>query len=193
MDTRRVRLDCPVTKSAFLPSNSTMCSRNSPNMAQNGPNGAQFVSTCPKIKNGPYLGLHGSKPNSEGTESTRNPPLFVVFNPRNGPTRRLHPSTHGHLVELEGSPGRAQWVPTVGPLGSTGPKRNDFSKVVPRPLGMLTQVFLARFEPVVTRFRQLKSRNALKMGRFGTKKGSKLGQSCVFPKVIVDQLGCTNK
>ena len=39
--------------------------------------------------------------------------------------------------------------------GSTrvpGAKKNIFSKVVPGPLGMLKQVFLARFEPVVARF-----------------------------------------
>ena len=39
--------------------------------------------------------------------------------------------------------------------GSTrvpGAKKMTFFKVVPRPLGMLKQVFLARFEPVVARF-----------------------------------------
>ena len=33
-----------------------------------------------------------------------------------------------------------------------GAKKMIFFKVVARPLGMLKQVFLARFEPVVTRF-----------------------------------------
>ena len=56
----------------------------------------------PKTKSGPHLGLCGSNPNSEGTYSTCNPPLFVVSKPRNRPTRRLDPRTSGHLVEPEG-------------------------------------------------------------------------------------------
>ena len=58
---------------------------------------------------------------------------------------------------------------------------------------MLKQVFLARFEPVVARFGPRKSQNALKMGRFKSKNGSKMGQNRVFPKVILDHLGCSNK
>ena len=37
-----------------------------------------------------------------------------------------------------------------------------------------------------------KSQNALKMGRFGTKNGSKMGQKRIFPNLILDHLGCTN-
>ena len=65
--TFHVRLDCPVTKSPFLPSNSTICPRNGPKMAKNGPECAQFASNNPKTKNGPYLGLRGSNLNSDGT------------------------------------------------------------------------------------------------------------------------------
>ena len=39
----------------------------------------------------------------------------------------------------------------------------------------------------------LKSQNALKMGCFGTKNGSKMGQKWVFPKMSQDHLGCLNK
>ena len=39
----------------------------------------------------------------------------------------------------------------------------------------------------------LKSQNALKMGCFVTKNGSKMVQKCVFPKVIPDHLGCLSK
>ena len=38
-----------------------------------------------------------------------------------------------------------------------------------------------------------KSQNALKMGYFGTKNQSKMDQKCVFPKILLDYLGCTNK
>ena len=39
----------------------------------------------------------------------------------------------------------------------------------------------------------LKSQNSLQKGCFATKNQSKVGQKCVFPKMILDHLGCTNK
>ena len=62
-----VRLDFLVTNSLLLPSNFTICPSNSPKMGKNGPECAQLVSNSPKTKNGPYVGLRGSDPNSEGT------------------------------------------------------------------------------------------------------------------------------
>ena len=56
MATLHVCLDCPVTKNPFLPSNSTICPRNSPKMAKNGPECAKFVSTSPKTEKGRILG-----------------------------------------------------------------------------------------------------------------------------------------
>ena len=117
-------LDCPVNKSPFSPSSSTICPRNGPKNGQKWPECALFVFYKPKTKQGPYLGLNGSKPNSEGTYSTRKPPLFVVSKPQNRPTRRLDPRTSGHLVQPEGSPARVQWGPTVGPPGSPGRKKS---------------------------------------------------------------------
>ena len=52
-----------------------------PKNGQRWPKYALFVSNTAKTKNGPYLGLRGSKPSSEGTYSTRNPPHFVVSKP----------------------------------------------------------------------------------------------------------------
>ena len=77
----------------------------------------------------------------------------MVSKPQNPPTRHRDPGTNVHLVELEGSLGRAQWGPTVGPPGSPKGEKRIFSKVVLKPFGMLKQVFVAHFEPVVTRFR----------------------------------------
>ena len=65
-----------------------------------------------------------------------------------------------------------------------------FLKNDPRPCATLKQVFLDRFEIVVLVLR--KSQNALKMGCFGTKNGSKMGQKRIFPNLILDHLGCTN-
>ena len=55
---------------------------------------------------------------------------------------------------------------------------------------MPKQVFLARFELVMA---TPKSQNALKMGCFTAKKRSKMGQNVFFPKIPLDDLGCTNK
>ena len=65
-----------------------------------------------------------------------------------------------------------------------------FLKNDPRPCATLKQVFLDRFELVVAHWR--KSQNALKMGCFGTKNGSKIGKKRIFPNLILDHLGCTN-
>ena len=58
---------------------------------------------------------------------------------------------------------------------------------------VLKQVVLAHFEPVATGLAHGKSQNALEMGHFETKNGSKMGQKRVFPKVIPDHLGYSNK
>ena len=50
-----------------------------------------------------------------------------------------------------------------------------FSKVVPRPLGMLRNVFLGRFEPVVARFKPWKIPKYLENGPFWNQKCVKNG------------------
>ena len=72
-------------------------------------------------------------------------------------------------------------------------QKRVFLKVIVDHLGCLNKCFLARFEPAVNVLTHGKSQNALKRGRFGAKKGSKMGQKRVFPRVIVDHLGCLNK
>ena len=57
-----------------------------------------ILSNTAKIKRLLYFGLCGSKPTSEGTYCTRNPPLFVISKPQNRPRRSLHPQTSGHFV-----------------------------------------------------------------------------------------------
>ena len=61
-------------------------------------------------------------------------------------------------------------------------KKIIFSKVVPRPLGMLKQVFLARFEPMVTGSGLWKIPKCLENGPFQGKKWVKNGSKTWFSK-----------
>ena len=65
-------------------------------MPRKQPKKAPRSSNCrqPQTKNRPYLWLHGSKCDSEGTYSTRNPPRFVVSTPQNCPNGRLDPNNY---------------------------------------------------------------------------------------------------
>ena len=83
-------------------------------------------------------------------------------------------------MQLEGSTARLGlgWVGpnprTVGANGGSsvvpGAKKKIFFKVVPRPLGMLKQVFLGCFEPVVARFGPWKIPKCLENGPFQAQK-----------------------
>ena len=68
-----------------------------------------------------------------------------------------------------------------------------FSKSVPGPLGMLEQVSLVHFEPVVARYGPWKIPKCLENGPFWDQKRVQNGSKCIFPKVILDHLGCSNK
>ena len=57
-----------------------------------------------------------------------------------------------------------------------------FSKVVPRPLGMLKHVFLAQFEPVVACFGPRKIPKCLENGPFQDQKRVKNGSKTPFSK-----------
>ena len=119
-------------------------------------------------------------------------PTFCGFHPSELPKRTPRPPYLGPL-----DCGKLQAQTEIGgcPNGSTGSNRGrklTFLKNDPRPCVMLKQVFwtvLRLWWPIlVLRKRQ----NALKMGCFGTTNGSKMGQKRIFPKLIVDHLGCTN-
>ena len=70
-----------------------------------------------------------------------------------------------------------------------------FPKVIQHHLGCSSKCFYPIFEVAATTFSPMENpKNAAIMGRFGTtNNGSKMGQKCIFPKVIMHQLGCTNK
>ena len=69
-----------------------------------------------------------------------------------------------------------------GSTGVPGAKKIIVSKIVPKPFGMLKQVFLARFEPVVTRFGPWKIPKCLENGPFWDQKWAKKGSKTRFSK-----------
>ena len=76
--------------------------------------------------------------------------------------------------------------------GSTrvpGPKKIIFPKIVPRPLGMVKQFFLARFEPVVARFGPWKIPNCLENRPFWDQKLVKNGSKKHFSKSDTGSFG----
>ena len=69
-------------------------------------------------------------------------------------------------------------------------KKSPFSKMILDDMECQNKCVLSSWWPVLA---LLKSQIALKMGSFGTKNGSKMGQKMFFPKMILDHLGCLNK
>ena len=102
-----------------------------PKHGQKWPKCAPFVSNRLETINGPYLGLHGSKPNSESTNSTHNPPLFVVSKLENRPMR--DPNYSCNLLEPEGSAARAR-LPALHRLpASASPAPSSHLRRSPAP------------------------------------------------------------
>ena len=135
MDKRRetgatfhVHLDFIVTKSPFLPSNSTICPRNGQTMAKKTAKDVHSLcQIAPKPRNGRILGYMAQIRNLRPPSPPATPPLFVVSKPQIRPTRRLDPHSSGHLVEPDWEHGSR----TVGANGGRvhqGPrgKRKDF-------------------------------------------------------------------
>ena len=122
-----VRLDCPVTKSPFVPSRSTMCPRNGPKKAKNGPNVRCLCQRGPKPRTGRILGYVAQNQIPKAPSPPATPQFLLFSKPQNYSTRRLDPRTSGHLVQQEGSLAGAPLGPTVGPPGSPGRKK-DFSQ-----------------------------------------------------------------
>ena len=94
------------------------------------------------------------------------PPTFYGFQASESPNETRRPPYKWSL----GAAGVPASPRTVGASGGStrvpGAKKIIFSKVVPRPLGMLKQVFLGRFEPVVARFGPWKIPKCFENGPF---------------------------
>ena len=247
MATLHVRLDFTVSQSPLVPFNSTICLRSRPKRRHKAPKSAQCVPT-PRNQAWAVSWAKWVKIRFRGHLVHPQPSTFCGFQASTSPNETPRPPYQWSLGEAGGQPGPRTVGANGGSTGVPGAKKIIFSKVVSRPLGMLRQVFLARFEPVVTRFGQWKIPKCLENGPFwnqkcvkngskahfsksdpgpfgmlkqvflahfeplvtrfgprkipkclenvsffGTKKGSKMGQNRVFPKVILDHWGCSNK
>ena len=80
-----------------------------------------------------------------------------------------------------------------GSARDPGPKKMVFSKIVPRPLGMLQQVFLDHFEHMVTCFGAWKTPKCLQMAVFGPEISQKRVKNVFSRKGILNHMGCQNK
>ena len=229
-----------------MPSNSRICLRSGPKRRQKAPKTA-LCAPAPRNQERAVSWAMWLKNEFRGHLVHSQPPTFYGFQASESPNETRRPPYQWSL----GAAGGPASPSTVGANGGSTrvprAKKIIFSKVVPRPLGMLKQVFLGRFEPVEARFgpwkipkclenepfwdpkwvkngsktrfsktdlgpfmmlKQVvlahfepvatgfgswKIPKCLENGPFGTKNGSKMGQKRVFPKVIPDHLGCSNK
>ena len=110
------------------------------------------------------------------------PPNFCGFQPSESPNETPRPPNQWSPGGAGGQPGPRTAGANGGSTRVPGAKKITFSKVVPRPLGMLKQVFLARFEPVVTRFGPWKIPKCLENGPFWDQKWVKNGSKTRFSK-----------
>ena len=148
------------------------------------PKSPKICATCtntPETKNGPYLGLRGSN-QFRGHLIHPQPRTFCGFQAPEWPIEPPRPPYQWSL----GRAGRQRCPRTAGAKGGStknpGAKKMIFSKVVPRPLGMLKQVVFACFEPVVARFGPWKIPKCLENGPFWDQKCVKNGSKTHFSK-----------
>ena len=110
------------------------------------------------------------------------PPTFCGFQASESPNETPRPPYQWSLGGARGQPGPRTAGANGGSTRVPGAKKIIFSKVVPRPLGMLKQVFLGRFEPVVTRYGPWKIPKCLENGTFWDQTGVKNGTKTHFSK-----------
>ena len=164
-----------------MPSNSTTCLRNGPKRRQKAPKTARCA---PAARNQERAVSWATWLKNKFREHLVNPqpPTFYGFQASKWPNETVRPPYQWSLGAA-GGPASPRTLEANG--GSTrvlGAKKMIFSKVVPRPLGMLKQVFLGRFEPVVARFGPRKIPKCLENGPFWDQKWVKNGSKSRFSK-----------
>ena len=152
-----------------------------PKKAPKSPKNCATCTKTRKPRTGRILG-YVAKNEFRGHLVHLQPPTFCGFQASELPNETPRPPYRWSL----GAAGGPASPRTVGANGGStrvpGAKKIIFSKVVPRPLGMLKQVFLARFEPVVARFGPWKTPKCLENGLFWDQKWVKNGSKTRFSK-----------
>ena len=188
MATLHVRLDFTVSKSPLMPFNSTICPRNGPKRRQKAPKSAQCAPT-PRNQERAVSWATWHKIQFRGHLVHPQPPTFCGFHPSESPNETPRPPYQWSLGGAGGQPNPRTAGANGGSTRVPGAKKMIFSKVVPRPLGMLKQVFLPCFEPVVTCFGPWKIPKCLEIGPFQDQKCVKNGSKTRFPKSDLGPFG----
>ena len=179
--TLHVRLDFTVTKSSLLPPNSTICPRNGPKRRQKAPKTAQCAPT-PRNQEQAVSWATWLKNEFRGHLVHPRPPVFSGFQVSKSPNKPPRPPYQWSLGGAARQPGPRTAGVNGGSSRVPRAKKIIFSKVVPRPLGMLKQLFLAGFEPVVKCFGPRNLAKCLENGPFWDKKWVKNDSKTRFSK-----------
>ena len=159
-----------------------------PKKAPKSPKNCAMCTNTPKPRTGRILGYVAQK-RSPRAPSPPAIPHFLWFPPSESTNETRRPPYQWSLGAA-GGPASPRTVGANG--GSTRVPRAKsiiFSKVVPRPLGMLKQVFLGHFEPVVARFGPWKIPKCLENEPFWDQKWVKNGSKTCFSKSDRGPLG----
>ena len=182
-----VRLDFLVTKGPLVRSNSTICPRNGPKRRPKAPKTAQCAPS-PRNQERAVSWATWLKTKFRGHLLNPQPPTFYGFQPSESPNETRRPPYQWSL----GAAGGLASPRTVGANGGStrvpGAKKRFFPNLFLDHLGCSNKCFQAVLSPWWRVLGHGKSQNALKMGRFGTNNGSKMGQKRVFTKIILDHL-----
>ena len=152
-----------------------------PKKAPKSPKNCAMCTTTPKPRTAAFWATW-LKSKFRGHLVHPQPPTFYGFQASESPNETRRPPYQWSL----GAAGGPASPRTVGANGGStrvaGAKKIIFSKVVPRPLGMVKQVFLGHFEPVVVRFGPWKIPKCLENEPFWDQKWVKNGSKMRFSK-----------
>ena len=176
-----LQLDFNVSKSPLVPFKSMICPRNGPKRRQKARKSAQCAPT-PRNQARAVSWAAWLKIRFRGHLFHLHPPNFCGSQTSESPNETRRPPNMWSVCGAGGQPGPHTAGANGGSTGVPGAKKITFSKVVPGPLGMLKQAFIAHFEPVVTRFGPWKISKYLDNGPFLDQKCVKNGSKMRFSK-----------
>ena len=179
--TLHVRLDFTVSKGPLVPFKCTICPRKVPKWCQKALKSAQCAPTLRNQERAVSWAMW-LKSQFRGHLVHPQPPTFYGFQPSELPKRMPTHPYRWSFGTVGGRPGLRMAGANGGSTKVPGAKKMIFSKVVPRPLGMLKQVFLAHFEPVVACFGPRKIPKCLENGPFWDQKLVQNGSKTLFSK-----------